>query len=75
MKDKIIYEKKITTKGRISFGQTSIKKDIEKISTGIRSDGKEICSSGLMITVYSKPNTKGKREVLYSGPKIYYQGE
>jgi len=73
--DNVIYKDKVTTKGRISFGKTSIKEDVEKVSTGERTDGKEICSTGLMITVYSKQDSQGKRELLYRGPKIYYRGQ
>ena len=74
MDDNIIYEEKTTTIGRISFGKTNLKENIEKVSTGERRDGKEIVSAGLSITVFGKPDNQGKREVLYSGPEIFYRG-
>ena len=71
--DDFICEEKTFTKGRISFGKSSIKKKTEEVSTGDRKDGREYiyCGSGA-VTIYSKLGKTGKRELIYRGPEEFF---
>lgn len=73
MAEKIMTEETFTT-GRISFGKSNIQTKKELVDTGEYTDGRTVLRCGLSITVYSKPNEQGKREVLYSGPEIHMKG-
>ena len=71
----MICEEKVSTQGRISFGNSSIEKKVEQVSTGERKDGNIHISCWGVLSVYSsKQDKKGKRTLLYSGPKSRYLG-